>query len=68
MKIETIILPPKPTHITIEDPNGRVIGRDLRTGQLIREGRSVPIGFHEADCGGVFDGVGTVFSDADPGL
>ncbi len=24
--------------------------------------------FHEADCGGVFDGVNTVSSDADPGL
>lgn len=40
MKIK---LPPKPTHKCIDENYGAVIGKDLRTGKLIREGKWVKL-------------------------
>ena len=35
----TIKLPPKPAYVCVDQNYGQIIGRDLRTGKPIREGK-----------------------------
>lgn len=39
-----INLPPKPVGVTVPNPNGLIIGRDLNTGKPIRQGLTLKAG------------------------